>query len=178
MGLETIIGRRRQRRPAHRRGGEAPCPGASLPTPTVCPAMFDVKHGRPLASSRGMTLRTVVVRFTVTVIALVTAVLGLIVALLRLATAGALWAAGAIPARTLRVTAPVAVRAPQPALRLVPAPAVPAGPSAATARLEGALAGLGFKVGDVRRVVAGLGGRVEREPIADLIKTSLRLLAA
>ena len=44
-------------------------------------------------------------------------------------------------------------------------------------RLEGALAGLGFKVGDARRVVAGLGDRVEREPIADLIKTALATLS-
>jgi hypothetical protein len=124
-----------------------------------------------------MAIRTAVVRFTVTVIALVTAVLGLVVALLRLATAGALWVAGAIPARTQRVTAPMAVRAPQPALRLVPAPAVPAGPSAARARLEGALVGLGFKVGDVRRVVGGFGDRVEREPIETLIKAVLAELS-
>jgi hypothetical protein len=131
-----------------------------------------------------MTIRAATARLAVTLIALVTALLGLVVALVRLATAGALWTARAIPAHSQRVSGvecaaqgPVAVRTPRPALRLIPAPAAPAGPSAAAVRLEGALVGLGFKVGDARRVVAGLGDRVEREPIADLIKTALATLS-
>ena len=62
-------------------------------------------------------------------------------------------------------------------MTLVPRPTGAPGPSAARARLEGALAGLGFKVGDVRRVVAGLGARVEHEPIEAMIKTALAELS-
>jgi RuvA, C-terminal domain len=58
-------------------------------------------------------------------------------------------------------------------LRLVTPPLRPTGQAE---QLTGALVQLGFRPAEVRPVVAGLGARVEHEPLASLIKDALAAL--
>jgi hypothetical protein len=142
--------------------------------------MFYGRLGRALAYPLSMTARTATVRLYVALASLVTAVLALAGALVRLAAAVVTRATVLVQGRpeAAQGLAPTpAVPAAGARLTLVPRPTGAPGPSAARARLEGALAGLGFKVGDVRRVVAGLGARVEHEPIEAMIKTALAELS-
>ena len=139
---------------------------------------------------RGMTARAATVKLYVSLVAVITAVLSLLGAVVRLGVALVALLAAAIetrtsarPRRDASATRDMASR-PVPALRLFTAPpstspTPPAGPMPPTAaeRLMSALVGLGFSSKDVAPVVASLGPSVEREALQTLIPVALRILA-
>lgn len=127
-----------------------------------------------------MTARTATVRLYVALVSLVTALVSLVAALVRLTVAGISWVAVRVEAGSRQAAPQKPAAAPARHLRLVPA--APAAEPVATApgaaaRLTTALTGLGFKVPEVRAFVTSLGGRVDREPMADLIKAGLASLS-
>lgn len=121
-----------------------------------------------------MSAKTATVRLYVAIVALLAAVLtavtfavGLVGALLRLLGASVTWLAsriGKVPSATTATTsATVTTAATRPNLRVVEV-------SSKADQLVSGLVGMGFAVLDVRAFVKGLGDRVEKEPMADLIK--------
>jgi hypothetical protein len=109
-------------------------------------------------------------RLLVAALSLLAALLEFCAALARLGTALLLRAAAAVRPRSGVVQTPPRGR---PRLRVVRG----AGRDE-RARLTAALVGMGWSVPAVRRFVAGLGDRAEREPIEALIKDGLAILAA
>jgi len=126
-----------------------------------------------------MSAKTATIRLYVAVVTLVTTLVALVAALLHLAVVGLSWLAARVERGGRPEASQKPATAPARALRLVPPPpaSVPVGgPPGAAERLTSALVGLGFKVPDVRKVVASLGDRVQKESIEALIKVGLAAL--
>ena len=118
-----------------------------------------------------MTLKTALVRLGVALVTLVTSLCALLASLLRLGTAGVLWAIRRVEASEKAPRAQHTPRAQHaPKLRLVSLTPI-------QDRLTPALVGMGFAAKDVRRYVASLGCRVEHEDLRELIVEGLRFLA-
>lgn len=59
----------------------------------------------------------------------------------------------------------------------LPAPIAPARPGGKSETLQGALTNLGFRPAEAERAVAALGDRVDAEPMGELVRAALALLA-
>ena len=141
---------------------------------------LDVAISVATITATPMTARTATRRLYVALVSLVTALVLLVAALVRLYVAGVSWIATRVEACSRPIVPQKPATAPARHLRLLPA--APAtlpvtGSSEGAERLTTALTGLGFKSPQVRAFVTSLGGRVEHEPIADLIRAGLVALS-
>jgi holliday junction DNA helicase RuvA len=67
--------------------------------------------------------------------------------------------------------------APPPVAGAAPVPAGPGKPSPKGELLHGALTRMGFRPGEAERAIGVLGGRVESEPLGDLVREALAVLS-
>src|SRR5271170_2364222 len=118
-----------------------------------------------------MSSKKAVVKLFVTALSLMIATMNLIAAIVRLVTAGAIWAAARIEARLIAtartnaalievpIKAPANLRLVKSAPTAAPVMAVPVvAASMNTERLTAALTGMGFRVPAVKSFVTSLGG--------------------
>lgn len=128
-------------------------------------------------------MKTALARLFVAVLFVLTSALNLVGALLKLLATSLVWLTARIPtraqapAKALAEASSAAVgetpsKGSRPNLRIV------AGAPSKADQLQSGLTNMGFESPRVRAFVVGLGGRVETEPMADLIKEGLRALAS